>query len=83
MEFNLSFLLNYSDKTAACAFIGGNLKARGWGTLKECEIECCNSTLCNVDRGKKIQLHCGKYQTKKGTNCQTYWGGECGQAVFV
>ena len=28
--------------------IGGNLKARRWGTLKECEFECCNTMLGNV-----------------------------------
>jgi len=45
--------LAVADKKAACAAIAGSLKYRRlYGTLLECDIECCNGSYCN-DGGKK------------------------------
>ena len=42
------FELIVADKKAACAAIGGALKAREGWSLEKCEIECCTGNKCNT-----------------------------------
>lgn len=42
------FELIVADKKAACAAIGGALKARNGWSLEKCEIECCTGNNCNI-----------------------------------
>jgi len=40
--------IDCTDKKAACAAIGGALKARKGWSLEKCEIECCTGNKCNT-----------------------------------
>lgn len=47
-HFSRGLLFLEEDKKAACAAIGGALKARKGWSLEKCEIECCTGNKCNT-----------------------------------
>ncbi|KAM7428902.1 hypothetical protein ABFA07_020181 [Porites harrisoni] len=70
--------INCADKKIACAAIRGGIKTQ-FGTLLECEIECCTGDNCNEDTGPGQCIKCVNSQFGPLTTCGSseQWNQSC------